>query len=126
MDKIEDLVRTCLNPPRELLMGDMDKDQCCVFLVCLFYSIWSARNEKWFEGKQYTYQAILRLNTYVHDFEHTKPSEECEWSNLSATHKTTCWRPPKTGWLKANVDAAFKEGRAAAAVVFRNWEGHLV
>ncbi|KAF3451215.1 hypothetical protein FNV43_RR07308 [Rhamnella rubrinervis] len=36
------------------------------------------------------------------------------------------WCPPQQGFLKVNVDAAFLDGRATAAMVVRNDQGHLL
>lgn len=36
------------------------------------------------------------------------------------------WTKPLTGWLKANVDAAYVGGKASLAVVLRNEEGDII
>ncbi|KAF3443280.1 hypothetical protein FNV43_RR12962 [Rhamnella rubrinervis] len=42
-------------------------------------------------------------------------------SSLQAEH----WKTPKKGWFKANVDASFKNGQAALAIVVRDDHGRL-
>ena len=39
-----------------------------------------------------------------------------------------CWKPPPTGWFKANVDAAVKtdQQRTGLGIVIRNSEGKVV
>lgn len=38
----------------------------------------------------------------------------------------TGWKPPRTGWLKVNTNAAFKNGLAAPAMVVRDDYGGMV
>ena len=60
------------------------------------------------------------------EFLSSSRKEEVENAESSSLSGAVRWIPPPAGWIKINVDAAYKASRAAAAMVVRDDSGKLL
>ncbi|KAF3444745.1 hypothetical protein FNV43_RR14438 [Rhamnella rubrinervis] len=119
---IKDWIGFCINPFKVFLPDGLDKVALTTFLVCLFYTTWSFRNEVVFGGKRKMADYVNILNDKVNEFLTGFLIDKDKNPRLV----TEFWKPPPSDWCKINVDAAFCEGNAALALIMRNEQGRVL
>ncbi|KAL3825541.1 hypothetical protein ACJIZ3_021570 [Penstemon smallii] len=95
-----------------------------IFAVCLFDTIWYHRNQIVHNGLVSPFQVLLqRIKSSA--AAHVKAQIHTRFSASFAASKLG-WKPPEADWISANVDASFKDGKAAWAIIFRNHLGSIL
>ncbi|XP_038697222.1 uncharacterized protein LOC119994956 [Tripterygium wilfordii] len=103
--------------------GTTQRKIWCLLFYVVVWSIWKARNELIFEGKNVNWLDIYHLifvrlkywATYIvphfpyQSFQLAQSSECIKfWTNIRSKRSSTTltWNPPSHGWLKWNVDGS--------------------
>lgn len=92
-----------------------------VFMCSLWYCCWMFRNK-------HVHSAPMEMRAMVSVFNHIaedfmERSEHVEDLDPISEER---WTPLPLGWLKANINAAYKGGDAALGLVIRNDRGDAV
>lgn len=119
---IDHLIDFCLNPPKELWLGHLDKESCSIFVATLLYVMWNKRNEVVFSSKEGLGSSIVILNRLVEEAITTKAQDHV----ILIQQTSENWKPPPFGLLKVNTDASFLDSKAAGAFVIRDSQGKVV
>lgn len=108
----EDLVGVGLDPNMVDLPQGVNNQFISVFWVTLFYCVWNYRNGMLFASGKRLEETIADFENMVEDMSMTVelPSRDRRQAPKIA------WTPPRSGFLKINTDASFKEGNAALAM----------
>lgn len=114
VENLEDLMNLCLCPQ---VNGIEKKHFFSVFLRTLFYLSWNCRNKMLFEGNWIIYEEVVNFNQRVEQFLGSIPPYGPTEPTMKQLEVWTC---PPIGWSKVNIDMAFKEGKAALALVKQN------
>ena len=93
-----------------------------VFLASLFYTIWSFRNERIHSGRKKLEDFVKIFNHRVIEFSRVLEEKP---ENVKLKVQET-WTPPPSEWIKGNIDAAYKDGVAALAMVLRDSNSRVV
>lgn len=93
------------------------------FFVTLFYCTWEYKNKRIFYGDSDFAYTVNHFNLLVEEFlvlgsNSKESSMQPTWDDY--------WTRPYPGWLKANVDATYYEGKASLAVVVRDDRGEII
>lgn len=64
----KDLIQLCLDPPKSIWEGFIDKDKFTIFALSFLYSCWQFRNDKVFSGKSSIYIVATHFDRVVADF----------------------------------------------------------
>ncbi|KAF3438471.1 hypothetical protein FNV43_RR21233 [Rhamnella rubrinervis] len=123
INSVPDLIKLCVDPPQEVLAIGVDKEIFVIGMACLFYYIWGYRNEVVYRGRRKFEDYTQMLSDRIAEFT-TRVDSHVEGRNSIELKES--WSPPPQYWLKANIDAAFKEGAAALALVVRDEQGQVV
>ncbi|XP_024164079.1 uncharacterized protein LOC112171071 [Rosa chinensis] len=91
--------------------------------MMLIWGIWKNRNTQVWEGsKQHPHDVVLMTMGWLEDFMKANSSEQ------QRSARSRGWtKPPPEGWLKCNIDGAFKaqSGQNGAGIVFRDSRGQF-
>ena len=123
ISSISELIKLCVDPPPEMLASGLDKEKFLIGMACLFYHIWGYRNEVAHGGKRKLTDYMQMLHERIEDFI-TGMEGSCFFGRTTGPKER--WSPPPPKWLKANVDASYKEGTSALALVVRDEQGRVV
>ncbi|KAF3455745.1 hypothetical protein FNV43_RR00387 [Rhamnella rubrinervis] len=111
---VKDLTGLCVDPPIWACTYGLGKEYLTTILACLFYYTWRFRNKVVHGGKRQLMDYVSILNEMTTEF----------LNNMKQGSSTGCqeiikekWIPPTSGWFKINIDAAYKDGKAALALV---------
>ncbi|KAF3437423.1 hypothetical protein FNV43_RR20176 [Rhamnella rubrinervis] len=104
------LISRSLNSELSFAELGLSKEEYQTYWAVLFYVVWKARCQKFFEGTVSVRKVLGWLENFVDEF-------------LSLRDLDDLARP---GWIKINVDAAHNTPRSAAAMVVRNNDGKLI
>ncbi|RYR17838.1 hypothetical protein Ahy_B03g062510 [Arachis hypogaea] len=109
-----------------------DQERILCKLGCVCWYIWKTRNQYIFQqAKINPEQAIINAEYLAVEYHNTtrESSTDHNSSNgIIGDRKRITWRTPPQDRLKVNTDAAFHRdtGKAASAVVVRNWQGKII
>ncbi|KAF8667752.1 hypothetical protein HU200_052662 [Digitaria exilis] len=107
---------------RDLLVLGKAEDRAII--ICGMWSLWWLRNKRRHgETTMLVKQAVLWVRDTAFDL-----WEILHRSRLPAIKENPRWKPLSVGWIKCNVDAAFREesGRGALGGVLRSSDGNFV
>ncbi|XP_057747939.1 uncharacterized protein LOC130967135 [Arachis stenosperma] len=110
------------------------KDQEIILckLGCVCWYIWKTRNQYMFQQATINpKQAIINAEQLAAEYHNTTSGSSTQHNSSKGRigdRKRITWRPPPQDRLKVNTDAAFQKdtGKAASAVVIRNWQGKII
>ncbi|KAF3448955.1 hypothetical protein FNV43_RR09675 [Rhamnella rubrinervis] len=105
--------------------SNMDKADLLSFGATLLYTIWKVRCEFFFEGEINLYQIIRSFNCSVEYYAEIGKKKEQPIAYAEES-SSMIWRPPQRDFIKVNVDAMFVKANAAAAMVVRDDQGHVL
>lgn len=114
-----ELVQWCLSQPC------IDNLNFTVILACFFYSIWSLRNKKLFEGHINVALVVEKWESMVQEFLDS-PVAAVSATPLASSEVVSIWAPPREGRLGINIDAAWIKGERAVAMIVRDCSGRLL
>lgn len=94
-------------------------------MLMLFWSIWKARNDKLWNNLQCSHLDVIIKGTAALQAFHSTSHNRIIHPRQHVSHS---WVPPSPGWLKVNVDGAFKVDslRGGVGVVLRDFDGQFV
>lgn len=104
VNSVSEIMEACINP--DWRIGGMDQKLASVFISSFLYYVWQFRNNDIYTRGLVFSRKINLLNQAVEDFLHSERS-----SDDLQRKPNEVWSPPTTGWLKANSDAAFSNGK---------------
>ncbi|KAF3437424.1 hypothetical protein FNV43_RR20177 [Rhamnella rubrinervis] len=121
---IRELISFCVDPPGDVLINGLEKETLTIGLACLFYYTWNYRNEVVYGGKRSLIGFANLLSERIAEFSSARTSGDATIGHAEGMKEN--WKPPPKNWLKANTDAAFKDGNAAFALVLRDEQGRVL
>ena len=91
-------------------------------MVALCWSIWQSRNLLIFKSKREDSQSSVAVAEAVVQAYRRIQMPHMQESSRYDDVVQKCWKPPPTGWFKANVNAAVKndQQRTGLGIVIRN------
>ncbi|XP_072074220.1 uncharacterized protein [Arachis hypogaea] len=101
-------------------------------LGCVCWCIWKARNQHIFQQTKVNPENIIISSEHLaadyHNATKGLNMDNIPRAGIYGERRRVTWRPPPYNRLKANTDATFhkKTGKAASAVVIRNWQGKII
>ncbi|RYR23368.1 hypothetical protein Ahy_B03g068605 [Arachis hypogaea] len=109
-----------------------DQERILCNMGCVYWYIWKARNQYIFQQTNINPEQVIINAEYLaaeyHNTTRGSSTEHISSNGRIGDRKRITWRPPPQDRLKVNTDAAFHRdtGKAASAVVVRNWRGKIV
>ncbi|RYR06082.1 hypothetical protein Ahy_B06g085879 [Arachis hypogaea] len=109
-----------------------DQERILCKLGCVCWYIWKTRNQYIFQQATINpKQAIINEEQLAAEHHNTTSGSSTQHNSSKGRigdRKRITWRPPPQDRLKVNTDAAFQKdtGKAASAVVIRNWQGKYI
>ncbi|XP_015941361.1 uncharacterized protein LOC107466866 [Arachis duranensis] len=109
-----------------------DQERVLCNLGCVCWYIWKTRNQYIFQQATINpKQAIINAKQLAEEYHNTTSGSSTQHNSSKGRigdRKRITWRPPPQDRLKVNTDAAFQKdtGKAASAVVIRNWQGKII
>ena len=106
-----------------------------LFMVCVAWSIWTARNERSFQQLTISpVQVFRRAMFLVSDLSSSASTQENPWSwgdilpaqSAPRNIKLVGWLPPPMGILKLYFDASISSQCTGAAFIIGDYQGNLV
>lgn len=94
-----------------------------MIVACFFYTIWGMRNNKLFVGSMNVSHAVEKWEMLIREFsEVTKVQIPAN----GAIQNSVKWCPYERGLFAINVDAAWLNGKSAAAMIVRDCLGKVI
>ncbi|RYR23091.1 hypothetical protein Ahy_B03g068364 [Arachis hypogaea] len=106
-----------------------DYELCSSRVGFLVWEVWKARNQAvHHRSKPSPLLVIQNAKQMEIDFADVVEEPAISSNHDRRTDRRVTWRPPPPGWIKCNVDAAFREvySAGATAAVFRDHAGSLL
>ncbi|XP_015931910.1 uncharacterized protein LOC107458226 [Arachis duranensis] len=109
-----------------------DQEKILCNLGCVCWCIWKARNQYIFQQTKINLEQVTinaeHLAAEFHNATKGSSTSQNPRTDMIGDRKRITWRPPPQNRLKVNTDAAFHRdtGKAASAVVIRNWQGKII
>ncbi|XP_016177823.1 uncharacterized protein LOC107620121 [Arachis ipaensis] len=106
-----------------------DYELCSSRVGFLVWEVWKARNQAvHHRSKPSPLLVIQNAKQMEIDFANVVEEPAISSNHDRRTDRRVTWRPPPPGWIKCNVDAAFREvySGGATAAVFRDHAGSLL
>lgn len=126
VENIVDIISHCIHP-RFSSVGIFGKDWHSVFFSSLLYCCWLYRNKVVHEKDPALHGMVVMFNRIVsEDLGNSGEVELLKEAEGAKLGNEGLWTVPPAGWLKANTDAAFKNGKAGLGLVIRDETGELV